>query len=259
VATNPTAQIALGTAFRNKRGLLCSAFVAKAFTGAKLVKGFNHPIPATLAADPIVEGGHRVVFLSTDGEDATVLVAALAKQLGFAPVKLGKLNEGGWLVHAAALGASSSSRICSERRDPKPNICYRSDGALWAWSTVRRSGPGAAVVGCRQHVRPTSNSGHLRPGLLSAPASRSFRRLAQVPLGRLSRITPTVARSKASFAVAGVRHGESCQRAMVHAPPVTIASFGGGRLVSGTGSCCARKSTVARPARRTVGHITKRP
>jgi hypothetical protein len=27
-------------------------------------------------------------------------VAALAKQLGFAPVKLGKLNEGGALVHA---------------------------------------------------------------------------------------------------------------------------------------------------------------
>jgi hypothetical protein len=27
-------------------------------------------------------------------------VADLAKQLGFAPVELGKLNEGGWLVHA---------------------------------------------------------------------------------------------------------------------------------------------------------------
>jgi hypothetical protein len=27
-------------------------------------------------------------------------VAELAKQLGFAPVKLGKLNEGGALVHA---------------------------------------------------------------------------------------------------------------------------------------------------------------
>ena len=65
-----------------------------------MVKGFNHPIPATLAADPIVEGGHRVVFLSSDDEDTTVPVAALAKQLGFAPVKLGKLNEGGWLVHA---------------------------------------------------------------------------------------------------------------------------------------------------------------
>ena len=81
-------------------GLLSSAFVAKAFTGAKLVKGFNHLIAATLAADPIVEGGHRVVFLSSDDEDATAPVATLAKKLGFAPVKLGKLNEGGALVHA---------------------------------------------------------------------------------------------------------------------------------------------------------------
>ena len=81
-------------------GLPSSAFVAKAFTGAKLVKGFNHLIAATLAADPIVEGGHRVVFLSSDDADATDAVAALAKQLGFAPVALGKLNEGGALVHA---------------------------------------------------------------------------------------------------------------------------------------------------------------
>nr|WP_292576330.1 NADPH-dependent F420 reductase [Mesorhizobium sp.] len=81
-------------------GLPSSAFVAKAFTGAKLVKGFNHLVAATLAADPIVEGGHRVVFLSSDDEDAVAPVAALAKQLGFAPVKLGKLNEGGSLVHA---------------------------------------------------------------------------------------------------------------------------------------------------------------
>jgi predicted dinucleotide-binding enzyme len=81
-------------------GLPSSAFVAKAFTGAKLVKGFNHLIAATLAADPVVEGGHRVVFLSGDDENATAAVAALAKQLGFAPVALGKLNEGGALVHA---------------------------------------------------------------------------------------------------------------------------------------------------------------
>ena len=81
-------------------GLPSSAFVAKAFTGARLVKGFNHLIAATLAADPIVEGGHRVVFLSSDDEDAIAPVAALAKQLGFAPVTLGKLDEGGALVHA---------------------------------------------------------------------------------------------------------------------------------------------------------------
>ena len=81
-------------------GLLSSAFVAKAFTGAKLVKGFNHLVAATLATDPVVEGGHRVVFLSSDDEDAVAPVADLAKQLGFAPVELGKLDEGGALVHA---------------------------------------------------------------------------------------------------------------------------------------------------------------
>jgi 8-hydroxy-5-deazaflavin:NADPH oxidoreductase len=81
-------------------GLPSSAFVAKSFTGSKLVTGFNHLVAATLATDPIVEGGHRVVFLSSDDEDAIAPVADLAKQLGFAPVKLGKLNEGGALVHA---------------------------------------------------------------------------------------------------------------------------------------------------------------
>ena len=81
-------------------GLPSSAFVAKSFTGAKLVKGFNHLGAAILATDPIVEGGHRVVFLSSDDEDAISPVADLAKQLGFAPVKLGKFNAGGALVHA---------------------------------------------------------------------------------------------------------------------------------------------------------------
>ena len=81
-------------------GLPSSVFVAKSFTGAKLVKGFNHLMAATLAADPIVEGGHRVIFLSSDAEDAIAPVADLAKQLGFAPVELGRLGEGGELVNA---------------------------------------------------------------------------------------------------------------------------------------------------------------
>lgn len=81
-------------------GLLSSAYAARAFTGAKFVKGFNHLIAATLASDPVVEGGHRVVFLSSNEEDAIAPVATLAKRLGFAPVNLGKLNEGGALVHA---------------------------------------------------------------------------------------------------------------------------------------------------------------
>ena len=91
---------AFGVPLEELDGLPSSAFVAKSFTGAKLVKAFNHLVAATLAGDPIVEGGHRVVFLSSDDEDATVPVAALVRQLGFAPVKLGKLNEGGALVQA---------------------------------------------------------------------------------------------------------------------------------------------------------------
>lgn len=81
-------------------GLPSSAFAAKAFAGARFVKGFNHLIASTLASDPVVEGGHRVVFLASDDPDAIAPVAALARQLGFAPVALGKLAEGGALVHA---------------------------------------------------------------------------------------------------------------------------------------------------------------
>lgn len=81
-------------------GLASSAFVAKAFPGARFVKGFNHLPARLLAADPDVTGGRRVVFLSSDDEGAIAPVAALAEQLGFAPVALGKLEEGGALVQA---------------------------------------------------------------------------------------------------------------------------------------------------------------
>ncbi len=89
-----------GTPLEELDGLASSAFVAKSFTGARLVKGFNHLPAATLAGDPIVDGAHRVVFLSGDDEEAIAPVEALARQLGFAPVTLGKLNEGGALVQA---------------------------------------------------------------------------------------------------------------------------------------------------------------
>ena len=81
-------------------GLPSSAFAAKSFPGAHFVKGFNHLGAAVLATDPVVEGGYRVAFLSSDDETAIPSVAELAKQLGFAPVTLGKFNEGGALVHA---------------------------------------------------------------------------------------------------------------------------------------------------------------
>lgn len=81
-------------------GLPSSAFVANAFTGARLVKGFNHLVAAVLGQDPAVQGGRRVVFLASDDNGAAAQVGELAEKLGFAPIQLGGLSEGGLLVHA---------------------------------------------------------------------------------------------------------------------------------------------------------------
>jgi predicted dinucleotide-binding enzyme len=77
-----------------------SKFVAQAFAGARLVKGFNHLVAAVLEQDPAVQGGRRVVFLASDDDGAAEKVGELAENLGFAPIKLGGLSEGGLLVQA---------------------------------------------------------------------------------------------------------------------------------------------------------------
>ena len=77
-----------------------SKFVAQAFTGGRLVKGFNHLVAAVLDQDPAVHGGRRVVFLASDDEGAATEISALAESLGFSPINLGGLSEGGLLVQA---------------------------------------------------------------------------------------------------------------------------------------------------------------
>jgi predicted dinucleotide-binding enzyme len=74
--------------------------VAQAFTGATLVKGFNHLVAAVIEQNPAVHGGRRVVFLASDDDGAAAEIGALAEKLGFSPVKLGRLSEGGLLVQA---------------------------------------------------------------------------------------------------------------------------------------------------------------
>jgi predicted dinucleotide-binding enzyme len=78
-----------------------SQVVAQAYAGARLVKGFNHLVAAVLDQDPAVHGGRRVVFLASDDDGAADYIGALAEDLGFAPIKLGGLSEGGLLVQAA--------------------------------------------------------------------------------------------------------------------------------------------------------------
>jgi len=77
-----------------------SKVVAQAFTDARLVRGFNHLGAAVLDQDPAVHGGRRVVFLTSDDDGAAEEIGALAENLGFSPIKLGGLSEGGLLVQA---------------------------------------------------------------------------------------------------------------------------------------------------------------
>jgi len=77
-----------------------SKIVAQAFTDARLVRGFNHLVAAVLDQDPAVQSGKRVVFLASDDEGAAAEIGALAENLGFSPITLGGLSEGGLLVQA---------------------------------------------------------------------------------------------------------------------------------------------------------------
>jgi 8-hydroxy-5-deazaflavin:NADPH oxidoreductase len=77
-----------------------SAVIAEALPGAGLVKAFNHLPAAVLEEDPDTGSGRRVLFLSSDDDKANGRVADLVKQLGFAPVGLGRLAEGGLLIQA---------------------------------------------------------------------------------------------------------------------------------------------------------------
>ncbi|SCB44381.1 NADPH-dependent F420 reductase [Rhizobium multihospitium] len=91
---------AFGVPVEDLGGLPSSAVIAQALPGARLVKAFNHLPAGLLAEDPAVRGGPRVIFLSSDDEGAASTVAALVEQLGYAPVSLGKIAEGGQLVQA---------------------------------------------------------------------------------------------------------------------------------------------------------------
>jgi 8-hydroxy-5-deazaflavin:NADPH oxidoreductase len=80
--------------------LLSSVAISQALPGASVVKAFNHLAAKKLAEDPRGNSERRVVFVSSDDQTAGNEVAKLVERLGFAPVWLGKLTEGGLLVQA---------------------------------------------------------------------------------------------------------------------------------------------------------------
>ena len=79
-------------------GLQSSDFVANALPGAKVVKTFNQLPAGLLARDPNEGAGRRVMFVAGNHEDANAEVASLVSALGFAPIVLGRVDQGGRLL-----------------------------------------------------------------------------------------------------------------------------------------------------------------
>ena len=80
------------------QGRQSSDLVAAAFAGARVVKTFNQLPARLLGSDPAQDGGRRVMFVASNDEDAEAQIARLVSDLGFAPVRLGKVSEGGALL-----------------------------------------------------------------------------------------------------------------------------------------------------------------
>ena len=82
---------------RDLGGRPSSDVVAGTLKGARVVKAFNTLPAAILATDPAEAAGRRVLFVSGNDDAANAQVAGLIQKLGFAPIMLGKVAEGGRL------------------------------------------------------------------------------------------------------------------------------------------------------------------
>jgi predicted dinucleotide-binding enzyme len=94
-ATNPV--LLPGYTLAELGGKNSSQVVSEWAPAARVVKAFNTLLAGVLAQDPAQAGGRRVVFLSSDHDDAKAEVKQLIERLGFASIDLGGLEVGGYL------------------------------------------------------------------------------------------------------------------------------------------------------------------
>ncbi len=90
---------AFGVPTEELNGLLSSEIVSNAFVGARLVKAFNHLPAGQLGMEPPLEGQRQVIFVSSNDAQASAAVTEIAAQLGFAPLEVGSLHQGGVPLH----------------------------------------------------------------------------------------------------------------------------------------------------------------
>jgi 8-hydroxy-5-deazaflavin:NADPH oxidoreductase len=75
-----------------------SEWVARHLPGATIIKAFNAMYASYLAADPRHADGRQVVFYAGDDNTACADFDELISKLGFAPVRVGGLRDGGKLM-----------------------------------------------------------------------------------------------------------------------------------------------------------------
>lgn len=82
-----------------------SEWVARHLSGATVIKAFNAMFASYIKVDPHHAEGTQIVFYAGDDNAARTAVADFVERLGFAPVSVGDLSNGGKLMQ---LGGSLS-------------------------------------------------------------------------------------------------------------------------------------------------------
>jgi 8-hydroxy-5-deazaflavin:NADPH oxidoreductase len=90
---DPGAKVDLGD-------LTGSEYIATLTPGARIVKAFNTVFMNVVAKSAHGSDGRLVIFLAGDDTDAKATVSTFIDSLGFAPIDLGELREGGRLMQA---------------------------------------------------------------------------------------------------------------------------------------------------------------
>ncbi len=81
-------------------GRLSTEIVTNAFPGAEVVKAFNQLPANALSRQLSAEEGKIVIFIASNSDRASKKMSGIAEMLGYSPVELGRVDEGGRLIQA---------------------------------------------------------------------------------------------------------------------------------------------------------------
>ncbi len=86
--------------YDNLKGKAASEIVQELFPKTRVVKTLNHYFLKWIDADPKVDNGKRIAFVSGDDTEAKNTVVNLLNEFGFKPIDLGDLATGSKLQQA---------------------------------------------------------------------------------------------------------------------------------------------------------------